>query len=344
MNNIDFENYPITEEEVISILGNNYKTQGNELVFRCPSCAAVGRDRAADNLKYNKDKHILKCFACDFGAEITGIIARRRYEASKGNGEVAYTPQNYNYVAPPKQEVEKVKEIEQEDLEDYYFKCQTNLFLRDDILRAMFEKHTILPTTALDCGVGYDKDKDMLVFPSRAIGSNPTECMQYNLTANGAEYREYTGDKKVRRISGYDSKICCIKGGDFVTEAIICEGYKDAYNLIQLLKITDIERLSYTAIFTVQNGTGSINTNQCLQKVNWNKFNDVYLLMDNDKAGDKATQVAQDLFSKMIDYRKDFLGCYGDIQEKFKKEFAGLVDIDKALSATWIKEWREVAF
>lgn len=340
--NIDFEDYPITEEEVISILGNNYKTQGNELVFRCPSCAAVGRDRAADNLKYNKDKHILKCFACDFGAEITGIIARRRFEANKGNGEVTQMPQTYDFVSNQKEEItiEKEKAIPEDKLNNYYWNCQVNLMKRKDILRKMYKKHTILPRTALDCGIGYDIDKDMLVFPSRAIGTNPTESMLMDLTPNGAEYREYIGDKKVRRISGYDSRICCVYGGNFTMNAIICEGYKDAYNLLQILRMTDIERLNYTAIFTVQNGTNSINSGNCLQKVNWKMCDEVYLLMDNDAAGDKATELARDLFPKMKDYRNLFLGDCVDIQEKFEKTFGSIVDIEQALNASWIDEWQ----
>ena len=61
---LDFDLYPITEEEVISILGNNYKIQNEELVWRCPACP--NGDKSGDNLKFNRNKHVLKCFACGF--------------------------------------------------------------------------------------------------------------------------------------------------------------------------------------------------------------------------------------------------------------------------------------
>ena len=83
MIDIDFETDPITEEEVISILGTNYKRQGREMVWKCPACP--NGDKAGDNLKFNLDKHIIKCFACDFGQEVTAIIARRRFEKAQGN-------------------------------------------------------------------------------------------------------------------------------------------------------------------------------------------------------------------------------------------------------------------
>lgn len=337
--NIDFNTHPIELQEIISILGEPLRKNGDNYEWRCPAC--IGGDTHGNNLKFSESKHILKCFACDFGAEVTSIIARRRYEAQKGSGEATQLPPTFNYQPKEVEEKPKEKEIAEDKLENYYWNCMIDLMKRKDVMRAMFEKHTILPKTAIDCNIGYDPNKDMLVFPSRAIGTDPTKSHISDLIPNGAEYREYTGDKKVRRISSYEPKICCVYGGDFTMEAIICEGYKDAYNLLQILKITDLERLGYTAIFTVQNGTGSINTNQCLQKSNWNRFDNVYLLMDNDSAGDKAIQTAKELFPNMIDYRKEFLGCYGDIQEKFKKEFSNLIDIDKALSSSWIEEWQQ---
>lgn len=343
---IDFDTDPITEEEVIAILGNNYKVQGEELVWACPACRYSGGDRAADNLKFNRTKHILKCFACDYGTEITSIIARRRFEAEQGDGEVTsyQTPINTRYPVPPPpaeplERQPEEKEISETDLDAYYWNCHINLFKRKDILRKMFEKHSILPKTALECYIGYDPNKDMLVFPSRAIGKDPTQAAPYNLINNGAEYREHTGEKRIRRISGYDSKICCVKGGNFIMCGIICEGYKDAYNLYQLLLLTNPEVLSCTAIFTVQNGTNSINTDNCLQKVNWHRYDNIGLCMDNDKAGNEATEIARELFPVMKDLRQELIGNYNDVQKRFETEFAPKIDIEKALSASWIDEF-----
>ena len=339
---IDFETDPITEQEVISLLGKNYKVQGDELVWACPACRGMGGDRAADNLKFNRSKHILKCFACDYGQEITSIIARRRFEAQQGNGEDFSAQTSPIYTPPPpsmpRQEKPKEKEIPQDKLDEYYWDCGVMLFRHKDILRKMFEKHSIMPKTALECNIGYDEKKDMLVFPSRAIGKDPTQSMFPYCEANGAEYREYTGEKKIRRISGYDSRICLVTGNSFAMRGIICEGYKDAYNLYQLMKITQPEIISHTAIFTVQNGTNSINTDCCLQKVNWRRFESIGLCMDNDKAGDEATELALGLFDCMEDLRPQLIAGYNDIQKRFEKEFAPQVDIEKALQASWIDE------
>lgn len=337
---LDFETDPITEDEVIAILGNNYKRQGDELVWRCPACP--GGDKSGDNLKFNRSKGIIKCFACNYGSEITGIIARRRIAANNGEEQPAYQqPVREQTIMPPAPPIEKEKAIPESELDTYYWNCHIALMKRKDILRQMFEKHTILPKTAVECGIGYDEDKDMLVFPSRAIGKDPTEVMTYLTTPNGAEYREYKGEKTIRRISGYDSKICMVHATPFSMFSIICEGYKDAYNLFQLLTMIDPERLSYTSIFTVQNGTNSINTGNCLQKINWNRCDEVGLLMDNDDAGTKAIEVAQDKFPSMKDYRPMFLKGYNDVQERFAKEFAVNVDIEKALSAAWLADYEK---
>jgi len=49
----------LTEKMVIDYLGNDYKKQGNELVWQCPIC----QDQHKDNLKYNIKKNVLECFA-----------------------------------------------------------------------------------------------------------------------------------------------------------------------------------------------------------------------------------------------------------------------------------------
>lgn len=329
---LDLDLYPITEEEVVSILGSNYRVQNDELVWRCPACP--NGDKSGDNLKFNRTKHILKCFACDYGAEITGIIARRRYEKLMGQQYTAPVRQ-----VPRVEQQPKEKEIKENELSNYYMECNKNLIMNDDILRKMFLKHTILPLTAIECNIGYDKNKDKLVFPSIAIGKNPMDnTLFFN---NGAEYREYEGEKTVRRISGYDARICSIWYSPSAIQAIICEGYKDAYNLVQYLKLTQPNMINKTSIFTVQNGTNSINTNNCLQKVNWNLFDKCYLLMDNDEAGNKAIETAQSLFPRMIDYRAEMLEGYNDIEQLFREKFKEQIDIEKALQSMVLKGARE---
>jgi len=336
---MDFDLNPITLEEVVSILGQPLRQNGDNFEWKCPACP--GGDKHGDNLKFSVSKGIIKCFACDYGSEITGIIARRRFAAAKGEEMPVYNqPVRSEQIMPPVPPIEKEKAIPEEELDAYYWNCHIALMKRKDILRHMFEKHTILPKTATECMIGYDENKDMLVFPSKAVGKDPTEALALS-TPNGAEYREYKGEKTVRRISGYDSKICTVYASGFTMHAIICEGYKDAYNLIQILKMTDPERLSYTAIFTVQNGTNSINANNCLQKSNWKRFDEVGLIMDNDAAGTKAIEVAQEMFPSMQDFRNIYIKGYNDIQERFAKEFAPKIDIEKALSASWITEYEK---
>ena len=328
----NFEDYPITEDEVISILGDNYKRQGNELVWRCPACP--GGDKHGDNLKFNIQKGIIKCFACDYGNEIAKIIYRRRFGKDESLPKIAKSSDEPIIIKPVE------KEIDVKDLPAYYWNCHIDLMTRKDILRKMFERHTILPKTAAECMIGYDIRKDKLVFPSKAIGADPTEAL-YQTTPNGAEYREYSGEKAMRRIIGYEPKICSVYATGFTMEAIICEGYKDAYNMVQLLKIINPKKLDYTAIFSVQNGTNSINANNCLQKSNWKKFDLVELVMDNDKAGDNATELAKSLFPTMVDARQKYLGNFNDVQQRFKEEFSNKIDIEKALSIGWLDDYQK---
>ena len=332
---LDFGLYPITLDEVVSILGQPLRKNGDNYEWRCPACP--NGDRSSDNLKFSETKHVLKCFACDYGQEITGIIARRRYEKISGQ---QYTPYNLPTQSVPQAPAQpKEKEIKEADLSNYYMECNKNLLLNDDVLRKMFEKHTILPVTAVECSIGYDKQKDKLVFPSIATGKNPKDCTLF--FNNGAEYREYEGEKTIRRISGYEARICNVWYSPSATQAIICEGYKDAYNLVQYIKLTQPNMIDKTSIFTTQNGTKSINANNCLQKINWNLFNKCYLLMDNDDAGNEAIKTAQELFPRMIDYRQEFLQGCNDVQELFSSNFKAQVDMDKALSSDFIKGVRE---
>lgn len=318
----------LTENEVIEVLGNNYKRQGHELVWRCPACP--NGDKSGDNLKFNVSKGILKCFACDFHKVIYGIIARRRM--GKSVEYIAPPPA----VAPPPSP--KQKAIEPENLDLYYYECNQTLMKDKELLRALFQYHTVVAKTAAECLIGFDKSKNAFVFPSKAAGTDPTI---YNETyANGAEYRAI-GDKKiVFRINGYEAKICRIDISVGVKQnAIICEGYKDAYNLIQLLKILQPDFLSETAIFTLQNGTNSLNVNNSLQKINWRLFKRVGLIFDNDEAGTCATQEAKELFSFFEDWRIAYINGYNDIQERFKKEYSHQVDIERMLNADWLKEY-----
>lgn len=335
---VDFDEYPLTESEVIAILGNDYKEQGQELVWRCPACP--NGDKHGDNLKFNRQKHVLKCFACDYGKDVTGIIARRRFEFINGleGKEYHLGKDDYEPISSTKREDEKPKEITVDNLPMYYLQCNQRLFSRKDVLLEMWKKHTIMPKTALDCLIGYDDKKDMLLFPSRAIKSeNPNNATPYNCEDNGGEYREYQGEKKVRRIAGYNPRIVFVYGNKNYNEAILCEGYKDAYNMVQILKIEG--NLDKYAIFTVQNGTNSINADNCLKKINWNTFEKVHIVMDRDDAGNEATSVAINMFPNlMTDSRDLFLKQYGDVQERFKGEYASRVNIDKMLSATWIDE------
>src|SRR5574343_1341414 len=130
MSNLDFDEFPITEEEVVAILGPNYKVQGQEIVWRCPACP--GGDKHGDNLKYNRQKQVLKCFACGFEKEICEIIARRRFEKQGNNsGYQQPTQESYTFErreAPEQTEqTPKTKEIAQEDLAEYYLACNYRL-------------------------------------------------------------------------------------------------------------------------------------------------------------------------------------------------------------------------
>lgn len=338
MPSLDFDEYPIQEEEVVAILGTDYKVQGNELVWRCPACP--NGDKSGDNLKFNRVEHILHCFACDFATDICEIISRRRYEKINGaNSSASYAFERKEQLEPI-EKIEKKKAIKPENLDDYYHDCHLKLISNKQLLRALYERHTIMPKTVEMCMIGYDNKKDNLVFPSRAVGKDPTDILQ--IENNGAEYREYKGEKRFTRIAGYEPKICVIYSSAFVMRGIICEGYKDGYNLVQLLKLTAPELLSHTAIFTVQNGSNSINADNCLQKVNWNRFETIGVLMDNDEAGDKATNIALELFPRMRDLREEYLLGENDVQTVFKKQFGSQIDIEKALEAKWLNKYTGV--
>lgn len=281
-------------EELIDILGNPTRSTGHQYYFRCPSCSSIGGDNSGDNLLFNERKGVLKCFACDNGAkEVLNLINKKRIE--KGyiykNTEVKEVKEN-----------PKWWELNLENLIQYQY--ETSQEMKSYVFSWLEERHGITKEVVEECGIGFDNKPSI-------VNLGPSVCFpMYSLNHDsklvGFELREMSLEKKIRHTPDSPSCICGIYGRMNADYLIICEGFKDAYNLYSMLKGKDF------LICTPAHGCKDILKN--LEGLNLSKFKKCYLLLDNDKAGDKATVEILEKYPFFVDKRSLLKGCK-DISE-----------------------------
>lgn len=280
----------ISLEELKSVLGEPTSAKGHQYFFRCPSCTASGGDRHGDNLLYNSKKNVLKCFACDEGAvQVLQMINQYRLQ---NNVRVV------REIEEPAVETKQWWESNQDNLLLYLE--QTTDELKPYVKEWLLEKHCITSRVIEECGIGYDSSPSMLRMGTSV--TFPMWSVKHN-TLVGFELRQVCAEKIIKHTPQAPSCLCCVHRWPWAKRLIICEGFKDAYNLLEMVWSQKDE----INIYTPANGVGDIFHNiQTLQLGDFDKF---YLLLDNDSAGDKATQKIIDKYPFFVDMRGILGGC-----------------------------------
>ena len=305
----------ISLNEVIAVLGDATKHTGHQYYFRCPACASSGGDTSGDNLLFNEKKRLLKCFACDDGAKRTlELINRYRRD---------------NNIIIDKQSSDKEKdeklswwELNNENLFEYMF--EANEEMPQYIKKALWQKYGIDEETIKICSIGYDKQPNMLnigasvVFP--IISWNHANLV-------GLELRQIDTNKKIiRHTIDTPSCLAIICQHPNANNFVICEGFKDAYCLRQLLKVKGV--LEKFDIVTPAHGV-SDNITENLKDVDFTVYSKCYLLLDNDKAGDKVTNEVLKEYPFFKDVRDRILKNYNDVAEMWMREYVETKKISK---------------
>lgn len=251
----------ITLQQVKSVCGGYTSKSGSEYKFQCPICSQEGHDRKKDNLSYSESKKIVKCFYNDnHTIEVLAMINKK----TKTNKE------------------EIPKSITQEiwvDRQDRYLELMTKwnaeLLQNERILNFLYLSRRLTPKTLDICGVGYDKEKDVITIPI------------FGLRAKGAivdfELRNVE-EKKIRRMGGGSSTIATVYGKEKAETLYICEGFIDGMCLVQWLLESGQKDF---AVYSCSHGVNSLLNR--MPEINFANFKQIKLMLDNDSAGDRAT-------------------------------------------------------
>lgn len=290
----------VTLEQVITVAGNYTCKSGYNYSFRCPICANEGHDKKGDNLVYNADKKIVKCFANEYHSlDVLALINEK-------------CPTKREPVRQEQVKTTPIWEIRQEQYIEYLSLTQEKLLNNKELLYYLYKKRGLKKLVIDLCGIGFDDTENCFTIP---IFSLAHDCI------TDFELRTKSEEKQIRRIGGGCATIAKIWGVDKAKELYIVEGFIDGITLAQWL--LESKRDSFT-IYSCSNGVGSLFN--CLKEIDFSNFGDVKLILDNDESGDLATKQIIDKY-KFIQDSRNFLvvsGCK-DINEYYLRKVVGNV-------------------
>ncbi len=246
---------------LIEYLGQPLKKCGNELIWQCPICM----DRGKDNLKYNIAKNVLYCFA---NSEHAKTILK---EINKKDNK------DYSkYKTYPLKHITKPAILTQEQItnfENYMYECNATLLFDKNLLKLLYDKRGLTPTTVSMAKIGYDKRKNVWTIPTIKYSCNDFEVIGFefrphNLSKNGL-YRSKETPNGLAIINDYYNCIDTL---------CVIEGYFDGYALLQYL--TERKEDKYYHIVTPSNGVRALL--KYLQEIDYSKYKKFYLFIDND--------------------------------------------------------------
>lgn len=278
--------------ELREVLGKETKSRYGTYYFRCPECANMGKDTKGDNLVFNSSNGKLRCFGCGEGQyKVLGMINELRRKNKYWDKE------NFEKKQQKKEELKNKEsnplwyEINREELIIYQCEATEELLAAEPIINWLYEKHGINRQTIEDCGIGLDCDKNAICFPIYSI--------IHEQLLVGFEYRLIGDKKQIWRTPQTPSCLAAIWGSPHAPNLVICEGFKDAYCLKQLLELQAKAGDYY--ILTPANGVADIKSH--LPRTDFTQYKTCYLLLDNDEAGDKVTAEILEEYTFFIDKR-----------------------------------------
>lgn len=289
-------------KDIINVLGQPTKQSGHQYYFQCPVCKSRGEDKSGDNLLFHDVKKILKCFACDEGSkEVLKLINSHRNRNTPHNCSVTH------------QSNLKWYEVNRDNLLQYLFESVDEMRL--DGQRYLFGRGISAHIAEL-CGIGYDERPNMVnIGPSVTF---PMFSLNHNDELVGFELRQIRGGKIIKHTLDSPSCICAIFGKKYATNLIITEGFIDAYSLMELLK--DRKDVGDYLVGTGSHGCKSILPS--LAGIDLSIYENCYLILDNDEAGEEATRSILKEYPFFKDKRSLLRGCK-DINEYLCKKRAG---------------------
>ena len=291
----------LTLNDIQEYLGQTGKKQGSEVSFSCPLCNSLGRDRHGDNLKFNTVKNVLYCFCEDsHSKQILSEIMKKKYEAKRmENKEIpAYIKNQEKYLyymelcnsallgTLTKDWIDAVNG--QNMFEDNEYKFYLDLINTDKPQKArayLKEQRGINTSTIEQTGLGFDFKARKWVIPIFDMSCNLVG-FEYRL----ADFK----NKKIWREKGTPSCLARVWGNG--SKALIFEGFLDSYCAYQMAKNKDD-----VSIFSTSAGVSSLT--KVISQLQFNKYDSITLILDNDEPADKVTKEIVEKFPFIKDGR-----------------------------------------
>lgn len=295
----------LTLNDIQEYLGQQGKKEGDEVVFQCGVCALSGQDKSRNNLKWNTKKNVLYCFKDSEHSRIllSEIMKKKHEEKKMSNVEIPkYVKCQEQYLMYQilcndallgnlqKGMLDHLNDLGM--LEDNEYDFYLDLINSDKPQKAreyLKQQRGINTSTIEQTGLGFDFYARKWVIPIFDMTS----------TLVGFEYRLADfKTKKIWREKGTPSCLARVYGTG--KKAIVHEGFMDSFCTVQMLE--EKGTLNNYSIFTTSSGVASVL--KIIPELQFNKYENIYLLLDCDNAGDKATQEVIEKYPFIIDIRK----------------------------------------
>ena len=291
----------LTLNDIQEYLGQTGKKEGDEIVFQCGVCALSGQDKSKNNLKWNTKKNVLYCFKdSEHSKIILSEIMKKKHEAKRmENKEIPkYVKCQERYIyyqifcndmllgkfnKDLLDEMLKIGMCDKKEYETHIKVANTDKPL--GALEYLYKSRGIGKQAVEECGIGVDFFEHRWVIPI------------YDMTSTlvGFEFRELNfKNKKIKKEVGTPTCLSRIYGALNSKQAIVVEGLLDGIVLSQLAKDS--------LILSCSNGVQG--TLKCLSQLQFNKYDEIKLILDADNAGSAETEKVITQYPFIKDCRK----------------------------------------
>lgn len=313
----------LTLNDIQEYLGQTGKKEGDEIVFQCGVCALSGQDKSKNNLKWNTKKNVLYCFKdSEHSKIIMSEIMKKKHEAMRmENKEIpAYIKNQEQYLyymelcnsallgTLTKDWIDEVNLKNMFEQNEYEFYLDLIKSDNAEKARAYLKQQRGINTPTIELtGLGFDFKARKWVIP--VFNMN---CEIVGFRYRGASFSE----KKVWTEKGTPKTLARFYGADTAKTCYCAEGEFDAIILVQWLLENNQKDFM---VVSPSNGASSLLS--VMPQLQLNKFEKIKLIMDNDTAGDKATEEVLKSYPMVIDSR-DFLKNSGikDINDYYLRK------------------------
>lgn len=291
----------LTLNDITDHLGQPRTKIGTELIWQCPICM----DKSKDNLHYNPNKNILWCFANEEHSKVilSEIMKKKHEEKKMSNVEIPkYVKCQEQYLMYQilcndallgKFNKDWISALNNAGmLEENEYDSYLDLINSDKPQKAreyLKQQRGINISTIEQTGLGFDFYARKWVIPIFDMS-----CNLVGFRYRGALFSE----KKVWTEKGTPKTLARFYGADTAKTCYCVEGEWDSLIMVQWLLENNQKDFM---VVSPSNGASSLLS--VMPQLQLNKFEQIKLIMDNDSAGDKATEEVLKTYPMVVDGR-----------------------------------------